>query len=173
MLILDEPTNDLDTDMLAAIEDLLDSFAGTLLVVSHDRYLIERVTDQQYAVLDGHLRHLPKGVEQYLELRSKAVAAEVRGASTNSATGGGSAGSPTETSALKGAELRNAEKEFAAAGRKIEKLQSQIGDIHLKLAEHDQSDYAGLAGLSTELRALESSLAGIETRWLELSELLG
>src|ERR1700709_995218 len=65
VLILDEPTNDLDTDMLAAIEDLLDSFAGTLLVVSHDRYLIERVTDQQYAVLDGHFRHLPKGVEEY------------------------------------------------------------------------------------------------------------
>ena len=69
VLILDEPTNDLDTDMLAAIEDLLDSWPGTLLVVSHDRYLIERVTDQQYAVMDGHFRHLPGGVEQYLELR--------------------------------------------------------------------------------------------------------
>ncbi|WP_437440899.1 ABC-F family ATP-binding cassette domain-containing protein [Rathayibacter oskolensis] len=69
VLILDEPTNDLDTDMLAAIEDLLDSWPGTLLVVSHDRYLLERVTDQQYAVMDGAFRHLPGGVEQYLELR--------------------------------------------------------------------------------------------------------
>src|SRR5690606_41982622 len=63
VLILDEPTNDMDTDMLAAIEDLLDTWPGTLVVVSHDRYLIERVTDQQYAVLGGHLRHLPGGVE--------------------------------------------------------------------------------------------------------------
>ena len=69
VLILDEPTNDLDTDMLAAIEDLLDSWPGTLLVVSHDRYLIERVTDRQLAIIDGHLRDLPRGVEQYLELR--------------------------------------------------------------------------------------------------------
>jgi ATP-binding cassette subfamily F protein uup len=169
VLILDEPTNDLDTDMLAAVEDLLDSFAGTLLVVSHDRYLIERVTDQQYAVLDGHLRHLPKGVEQYLELRSRSVAealaAPVTGNGPSTSSGGGSS--------LKGAELRNAEKEYAAAGRKIEKLQGQIGDIHLKLAEHTQSDYAGLGILSTELRTLETSLADVETRWLELSEVLG
>jgi ABC transport system ATP-binding/permease protein len=173
VLILDEPTNDLDTDMLAAIEDLLDSFAGTLLVVSHDRYLIERVTDQQYAVLDGHFRHLPRGVEQYLELRSKSLADALRvGASTGSATGAGSATAAHEPK-LRGAELRNAEKEYAAAGRKIEKLQGQIADIHLKLAEHDQSDYAGLGTLSTELRTLEASLAEVETRWLELSELLG
>ncbi len=66
VLILDEPTNDLDTDMLAAMEDLLDTWPGTLLVVSHDRYLLERVTDQQYAVLGGHLRHLPGGVDEYM-----------------------------------------------------------------------------------------------------------
>ena len=72
VLILDEPTNDLDTDMLAAMEDLLDSWPGTLLVVSHDRYLLERVTDQQYAMLDGHLRHLPGGVEEYLKLQALA-----------------------------------------------------------------------------------------------------
>jgi ATP-binding cassette subfamily F protein uup len=169
VLILDEPTNDLDTDMLAAIEDLLDSYAGTLLVVSHDRYLIERVTDQQYAVLDGKFRHLPKGVEQYLELRSKSLAAELAPAVSGKGPSTGSGTGPT----LKGAELRNAEKEFAAAGRKIEKLQGQIADIHLKLAEHDQSDYAGLGTLSTELGALQSQLSDVEFRWLELSELLG
>ncbi len=70
VLILDEPTNDLDTDMLAAIEDLLDSWPGTLLVVSHDRYLVERVTDHQFAVMDGRLRHLPGGVDEYLRLRA-------------------------------------------------------------------------------------------------------
>ncbi|MEY4322156.1 MAG: hypothetical protein RL167_884, partial [Actinomycetota bacterium] len=74
VLILDEPTNDLDTDILAAMEDLLDSWPGTLIVVSHDRYLLERVTDQQYALLgDGHLRHLPGGVDQYLELRKHSL----------------------------------------------------------------------------------------------------
>jgi ATP-binding cassette subfamily F protein uup len=164
VLILDEPTNDLDTDMLAAIEDLLDSYAGTLLVVSHDRYLIERVTDQQYAVLDGKFRHLPRGVEQYLELRSgqlSAAAAAPKTATTQ------------KHSSLKGAELRNAEKEFAAAARKIEKLQGQVSELHLKLAEHDQSDYTGLGALSAELQTIETSLAGVETRWLELSELLG
>jgi ATP-binding cassette subfamily F protein uup len=86
VLILDEPTNDLDTDMLAAMEDLLDSFPGTLLVVSHDRYLIERVTDNQYAVLNGGFRHLPGGVDQYLELRRQADAG----------AGAAQTGSPTE-----------------------------------------------------------------------------
>jgi ABC transport system ATP-binding/permease protein len=193
VLILDEPTNDLDTDMLAAIEDLLDSFAGTLLVVSHDRYLIERVTDQQYAVLDGKFRHLPKGVEQYLELRSKSLVERgegpksSNGPSTGSGIGSGvrtNSGSGTNSdsgtgfgsgtgSSLKGAELRNAEKEHAAAGRKIEKIQGQIGDIHLRLAEHDQSDYAGLGALSIELGELQAQLSTVETRWLELTDLLG
>jgi ATPase subunit of ABC transporter with duplicated ATPase domains len=168
VLILDEPTNDLDTDMLAAIEDLLDSYPGTLLVVSHDRYLVERVTDQQYAVIDGGLRHLPRGVDQYLELRAE----QQRGTGAKAA--------PKETQPqgraqpkLGGAELRNAEKEFAAGGRKIEKLNAQISSLHVTMAEHDQGDYAGLAELAAQLGALEASLSTVETRWLELSELLG
>lgn len=71
VLLLDEPTNDVDTDTLAAMEDLLDSWPGTLIVVSHDRYLLERVTDQQYAVLDGRLRHLPGGIDEYLRLAAQ------------------------------------------------------------------------------------------------------
>jgi ATPase subunit of ABC transporter with duplicated ATPase domains len=169
VLILDEPTNDLDTDMLAAIEDLLDSFPGTLLVVSHDRYLVERVTDQQYAVMDGGLRHLPRGVDQYLELRAKQQRDAERGSNTDTAAVQKPSGPPK----LAGAELRNAEKEFAAGGRKIEKLNGQIAALHVKMAEHDQSDYAGLGELSTELSTLQASLSAVETRWLELSELLG
>jgi ATP-binding cassette subfamily F protein uup len=172
VLILDEPTNDLDTDMLAAIEDLLDSFAGTLLVVSHDRYLIERVTDQQYAVLGGKFLHLPRGVEQYLELRSGQLK-KGAGPSASSAAGANPGLGAKATPKLGGAELRNAEKEYAAAGRKIEKLHGQVADIHLKLAEHDQSDYAGLGEITKELGALEQQLTDVETRWLELSELLG
>ncbi len=178
VLILDEPTNDLDTDMLAAIEDLLDSFPGTLLVVSHDRYLLERVTDQQYAVIDRGLRHLPRGVDQYLELRAKqqkdAAKALKHGSEVSATATPKAQPTPIRTEPkLAGAELRNAEKEFAAGGRKIEKLNGQIAQLHSKMAEHDQSDYEGLGALSVELRELETSLSTVETRWLELSELLG
>jgi ATPase subunit of ABC transporter with duplicated ATPase domains len=161
VLILDEPTNDLDTDMLAAIEDLLDSFPGTLLVVSHDRYLLERVTDNQYAILDGHLRHLPRGVDQYLELRAaqqhKAAPAVAQAKATPK---------------LSGAELRNSQKEHAAAARKMEKITAQIAGVHERMAVHDQSDYAGLGALSTELADLQAQLDTLELRWLELEELL-
>lgn len=160
VLILDEPTNDLDTDMLAAIEDLLDSFPGTLLVVSHDRYLVERVTDQQYAVMDGGLRHLPRGVDQYLELRSTE-----RSATKPAAAGKG-------TPKLGGAELRTSQKEHAAAARKMEKISGQIAAVHERMAGHDQSDYAGLGALSSELADLQKQLETVETRWLELEELL-
>lgn len=71
--VLDEPSNDVDTDMLAAMEDLFDTWPGTLIVVSHDRYLVERITDQQYAIIDGQLRHVPGGVDEYLRLQARAV----------------------------------------------------------------------------------------------------
>ncbi|MFM9878170.1 MAG: ABC-F family ATP-binding cassette domain-containing protein [Rhodoglobus sp.] len=164
VLILDEPTNDLDTDMLAAIEDLLDSFPGTLLVVSHDRYLVERVTDQQYAVIDGGLRHLPRGVDQYLELRAKGLSS-AKGISKPAAA----PGKPS----LGGAELRNTQKEHAAASRKIEKLNGQIAGVHERMAEHDQSDYTGLGALATELSGYQTQLDTVELRWLELEDLLG
>jgi ATPase subunit of ABC transporter with duplicated ATPase domains len=163
VLILDEPTNDLDTDMLAAMEDLLDSWPGTLLVVSHDRYLLERVTDQQYAVLDGRLRHLPGGVEEYLRLRAAAPAASgsrPQAASAAKATG------------LTGAEKRDAEKELAAADRRLAKYADQIAAKHAEFAAHDQDDYIGLGKLQTELSALETDAAALEERWLELSALL-
>ena len=172
VLILDEPTNDLDTDMLAAIEDLLDGFPGTLLVVSHDRYLVERVTDQQYAVIDGMLRHLPRGVDQYLELRAQKSAAPSASSSSSATAAAASQPSPASTG-LSGAELRSAQKEHAAAGRKIEKLEAQIAGLHEAMAQHDQSDYVGLGDLTEQLRSLESQLETVETRWLELEELLG
>lgn len=189
VLILDEPTNDLDTDMLAAMEDLLDSWPGTLLVVSHDRYLIERVTDQQYAVLDGHLRHLPGGVDEYLRLSDAraATGSSAGGASqTNQAgtagpaNGLGSTASAADSaqsaqstpSQLNGAERRSAEKELAAIDRKLAKLQAEVAAQHEALAAHDQSDYLGLGALSERLTALATEVAGLETRWLELSEQL-
>ena len=116
VLILDEPTNDLDTDMLAAMEDLLDSWPGTLIVVSHDRYLIERITDNQYAVMDAALRHLPGGVDQYLALRRSESAARQppRRLQPTATSRAASSASP----ALAGAELRNAQKEVASIDRR-------------------------------------------------------
>ncbi|MFC9559846.1 ABC-F family ATP-binding cassette domain-containing protein [Agromyces sp. NPDC056965] len=175
VLILDEPTNDLDTDMLAAIEDLLDSWSGTLLVVSHDRYLIERVTDRQFAILDGHLRDLPRGVEQYLELRrasDAAAAATPSPTTTQQPAAAAAAAAGSSVSSLAGADKRNAEKELASIDRKLEKLSAQIATQHEKLAVHDQGDYVGLAALGDSLRELEASVADLETRWLEVSESL-
>ena len=161
VLILDEPTNDLDTDMLAAMEDLLDGWPGTLLVVSHDRYLVERVTDQQYAVLDGAFRHLPGGVDEYLRLRRERAAAPAAVSAV---------AAPASTPALSGAALRTAEKELASIDRRLTKLAGQVADHHESIARHDQSDYVGLGRLTEELRALEGEIADQETRWLELSE---
>lgn len=181
VLILDEPTNDLDTDMLAAIEDLLDSWPGTLLVVSHDRYLLERVTDQQFAIVDAKLRHLPGGVDQYLELR----AAQQRGGAGSGAASGaarvaasGTDASPAPASAsaapaLSGAERRTAEKELASVERRIEKLQQQIAAARDGFAELDQSDYERLNVEMAKVTAAEQEVAELEERWFELTAQLG
>jgi len=174
VLILDEPTNDLDTDMLAAIEDLLDSFPGTLLVVSHDRYLVERVTDQQYAVMDGALRHLPRGVDQYLELRTQQQrqAAAVQQGAFAVVAAEAAAGSAGSAPKLSGAELRNAQKEYAAIERKMAKQNLEIERLHREMGEHDALDYAGVAALATRLTAIEAEIAELEHRWLDLAELI-
>ncbi len=162
VLILDEPTNDLDTDMLAAMEDLLDSWPGTLLVVSHDRYLLERVTDQQYAVMEGTFRHLPGGVEQYLELRRSLEKVTPKGEHTAASVRAG----------LTGADRRTAEKERAAIDRRLAKLAPLIAEVHEKMAAHDQNDYDGILALHATLRTYEDETAELELRWLELSEQL-
>ncbi|MFK4836217.1 ABC-F family ATP-binding cassette domain-containing protein [Microbacterium sp. ZW T2_14] len=170
VLILDEPTNDLDTDMLAAIEDLLDSWPGTLLVVSHDRYFIERVTDQQYAILDGHLRHLPGGVDEYLRLRARSLSERDE---TKRTSGTDAAASASASPALSGAELRAAQKEVSALERRLEKLESQIGAARVALADHDQSDYVGLGAEMARITRLEKERDAVEERWFELTEQLG
>ena len=178
VLILDEPTNDLDTDMLAAIEDLLDSWAGTLLVVSHDRYFLERVTDQQYAVLAGsdgvgRLRHLPGGIDEYLRLRAHARAATPAPAASSGAAAPGVAAVPASGPALSGAEARAAQKELQAAERRIEKLTSQVDSARTALADHDQSDYRGLGEKMRQISELEAEIAQLEERWFELTDQLG
>ncbi|QOD43228.1 ABC-F family ATP-binding cassette domain-containing protein [Clavibacter zhangzhiyongii] len=174
VLILDEPTNDLDTDMLAAMEDLLDSFPGTLLVVSHDRYLIERVTDQQYAVMNGNLRHLPGGVEQYLKLRQQPGNAEKATVARPDEVGGQATATLGESTgpSLQGAELRNAQKELASITRKLEKADTRRRQALDAMAEHDPNDYEGLAKANEGVRAIEGEVEALESRWMELSELL-
>ncbi len=166
LLVLDEPTNDLDTDMLAAMEDLLDSWPGTLLVVSHDRYFLERVTDQQYAILDGRLRHLPGGVDEYLRLSP----ADRQATPSRSAVSTGGAGRE-RSSTLPGKERREAEKELASLERRIARLQHQVSDSKAALADLDQSDYALLAAQMQRIAAVEDEIASLENRWFELSVL--
>ncbi len=157
VLILDEPSNDVDTEMLAAMEDLLDTWPGTLIVVSHDRYLVERATDQQYAILDGRLRHLPGGVDEYLRLRAEAPAAP--------------APAPRPARPASAAD-RTLRKELGATERGMARVLERIEDVHRRMAAHDHGDYQGLAGLADELRELQEQSAALEERWLELAELV-
>jgi ABC transport system ATP-binding/permease protein len=160
VLLLDEPTNDVDTEMLTATEDLLDSWPGTLIVVSHDRYLLERITDQQYAILDGRLRHLPGGVDEYLRLAAQfAGTPEPRRATLT-------------PEAMSGAQRRAAEKELSSVDRQLARLADRIAAKHTELADHDQSDHVAISRLTAELRALEDEVGTLEGRWLELSEVL-
>ena len=165
VLVLDEPTNDLDTDMLAAMEDLLDSWPGTLLVATHDRYLLERVTDQQYAIIDHRLRHLPGGVDQYLQLSaaSRDEAAGVRDAARTDA------GQPKKTSA---AQSRALGKELAAVERRLQRLQGQIDRIEAAMVA-DSADYTKLAEHSAALNTVRAEQSELEDRWLDLSVEIG
>ncbi len=172
VLILDEPTNDLDTDMLAALEDLLDSWPGTLIVVSHDRYFLERVTDQQYAILGGRLRHLPGGVDEYLRLRDAESSSRAPSSSSADDDAAGLTGAGLMGAGLTGAERRAAQKEVASIERRLAKLTGEVEGLHARMAEHDQGDYTGLARLTDRLREVEDEQGTLEERWLELSDLL-
>jgi ABC transport system ATP-binding/permease protein len=163
VLILDEPTNDMDTDMLAVIEDLLDSWPGTLIAVSHDRYFLERVTDEQYAILGGRLRHLPGGIDEYLRLRSLAPSSQAQPAAGRpapaAADGGFAPGSAAQRAAKK--ELDRVDRQIARAGERAAKL-------HAELAAN-ATDYERLTELGAELAAVEAEKADLEERWLEVA----
>ena len=179
VLILDEPTNDLDTDILAAMEDLLDGWPGTLIVVSHDRYLLERVTDDQYALMgDLRLRHLTGGVDQYLALRAASLGGGAKNHPTNSESNADAAAEPATNDSpapakLSGAALREAEKNLARIERALEKLSAEEAALHAEMAVHDQSDYDGLANLVNRQRDLNEKRESLEIEWLETSELVG
>jgi ATPase subunit of ABC transporter with duplicated ATPase domains len=176
VLMLDEPTNDLDTDTLAAVEDVLDGWPGTLVVVSHDRYLLERVTDHQLALLgDGSVRALPGGVEQYLKLREEALAAS----ETPAAAAGGAAtddgGAPARGAApgsgASEAEKRQARKELNRVERQLGKIAEQEAKLHEQMAAAAE-DYGRLGELNAQLQAILAVKEELELAWLEASEVL-
>lgn len=172
VLLLDEPTNDLDTDMLRAMEDLLDTWPGTLIVVSHDRYLLERVTDQQYAILDGEFRHLPGGIDEYLRLENaqedKALR-EVTHAAAPSAVAPANSSSGLRPGSK---EHREAEKEHRSLEKKIHAGTNQLQKLDADLADADQGDFKRLTELGQIRQELKAELDTLESRWLELGELL-
>ncbi len=195
VLIMDEPGNDLDTDMLAVMEDLLDTWPGTLIVVSHDRYLLERVTDQQFALIDGKIRHLPGGVDEYLQIVEKLQrehenninstkvqngngSSGINSASAKSAESAASAAESTVSSSsvsapkLTGKAYHDATRRVAAIERKLAKLEDQKSNIESQMASHDPSDFVGLQALNEELQQNAQETSDLEEEWMELSEQL-
>ncbi|MGK5442319.1 ABC-F family ATP-binding cassette domain-containing protein [Micromonospora sp. URMC 105] len=163
VLLFDEPTNDLDTDTLAALEDLLDSWPGTVIVASHDRYLIERVTDVAYGMFgDGRLVHLPGGVDEYLARAGGAEPARTSAAPT-AAPG---AAAPTGMSA---AEARQARKELGRLERQIAKLEQKETGLLDQLAAH-ATDYAKVAELDAQLKEVRAERERTEETWLTLAD---
>ena len=193
VLIMDEPGNDLDTDMLAVMEDLLDTWPGTLIVVSHDRYLLERVTDQQFALIGGKIRHLPGGVQDYLDMteaikNGKDPFADEKAGKTgkgrkngdavsaDSSTSAGDSGDVANSAAtapkLTGKAYHEASRRVSAIERKLAKLEEQKADVEARMAAHDPSDYEGLNKLNEQLQAVTDESESLEMEWMELSEQL-
>ena len=175
VLLLDEPTNDLDIDTLQELETLLDNWAGTLVVISHDRYLIERLCDSTWALFgDGELTNLPGGIEQYLQLRAEQAKAE--GTDENSMNLGGQGGDvekteKKETSGLSAQEDRELRKQMNAAERKMAKLAEKITGLEEEMAAAAEAmDHEKLAELNEKLQAANDEHEELEMEWLEAAE---
>ncbi|MBX9032933.1 ABC-F family ATP-binding cassette domain-containing protein [Gordonibacter massiliensis (ex Traore et al. 2017)] len=199
VLVLDEPGNDLDTDMLASVEDLLDGWPGTLLLVTHDRYLMERVTDHQFALLDGRIRHLPGGVDEYLRLTEARDSTRpgggagatqslkqssqgcgtrlVDGTRPSASSGATEAGSRDADNGggerLSGGEIRTLRKLMQSNERKTETLNGKIEDVRAQMAAADPSDFTALGDFQAQINDLQAQVDALEEEWLEAAEKLG
>jgi ATP-binding cassette subfamily F protein uup len=163
VLILDEPDNDLDIDMLAVVESLLDTWPGTLLLITHDRHLMERVTDDQFAVIGGKIRHVPGGVDEYLRLleaRDKAAAEVAKPEKPKP---------KVAAPALSRADEYSLKKELASTERKLDTLCKKADDLRSEAKETDHSDYVALLDVQARLEAMGQQIAELEERWVELS----
>ena len=192
VLILDEPGNDLDTDMLAVVENLLDSWPGTLLLVTHDRYLMERVTDHQFALMDGKLRHLPGGVDEYLKLadereatwsgkgagsaqslKQSSLRCGTRLVDTASPLASTSSAADSTSASLSGGEIRRLRKLMQSNERKMETLKGKIDDVRAQMAAADPTDFTALGDFQSQINDLQSQIDILEEEWLEAAERLG
>lgn len=176
VLILDEPGNDLDTDMLAIVEDLLDGWPGTLILVTHDRYLMERVTDQQFALIDGHLRHVPGGVDEYLRLVESRSAQSSLPSKRPDAQGSPASPAHTEMprqdSQLSNAERQRLRKEVASLERRMESQQGRIADLEEAMTSIDPTDYLALEEQQRKIDEARGVLDDLESSWLEATDQL-
>ncbi|MGW3244315.1 ABC-F family ATP-binding cassette domain-containing protein [Streptomyces sp. NPDC001070] len=156
VLFLDEPTNDLDIETLTQLEDLLDGWPGSMVVISHDRYFLERTTDRTFALLgDATLRMLPRGIDEYLERRRAAVEAAAPAAAPAKPKGGG--------------DSRAAKKELQRIERQLDKVSERESKLHAAIAEN-ATDFEKVAELDMELRSLAAEREELEMRWLELAD---
>ncbi|SEK23708.1 ABC-F family ATP-binding cassette domain-containing protein [Streptacidiphilus jiangxiensis] len=154
VLFMDEPTNDLDIETLNQLEDLLDGWPGSLVVISHDRFFIERTTDTVWALLgDRRLRMLPRGIDEYLERRAALVEATAPAPAAKKTTG----------------DTRAAKKELQRIERQLAKLEEKETKLHAQMAEH-AADFGKIAELDTQLRAVKDERDELEMQWLELAE---
>jgi ATP-binding cassette subfamily F protein uup len=169
VLFLDEPTNDLDIETLNQLEDLLDGWPGSMIVISHDRFFIERTTDVVYALLgDQRMRMLPNGIDEYLERRA---AIEIRAAAAvaPAAAPTGSAAPAAAPAVRSAGDTRAAKKELQRIERQIAKLEQQETKLHDQLAQH-AADFAKVAELDAQLRKVVEEKEELELSWLELAE---
>lgn len=195
VLILDEPSNDLDTDMLVAVENVLDTWPGTLILVSHDRYLMERVTDDQFALIEGKVVHVPRGVDEYLELledrahakqnggSSSAAGSSSRGSGKGNTAGKGSAQSggtrdassgakDSSGSVLSAAQARDIRKKLQSLERKMNTAQRKVDEAKQAQLEVDPYDYVALDEAQIKVKECEDRLAALEEEWLEQAAML-
>ena len=181
VLILDEPDNDLDIDMLAVIESLLDSWPGTLLLITHDRHLMERVTDDQFAVIDGKIRHVPGGVDEYLRLvdgrtggraEAKPGKAKAEKAKPTKVNAEAVESKAQRAPGMSHSEERGLKKELATTERKLETLGRKAEDTHAQMQEADPSDYEALVRIQERLRSLRQEISELEDVWVKLSDQL-
>lgn len=195
VLILDEPSNDLDTDMLVAVENVLDTWPGTLILVSHDRYLMERVTDDQFALIEGKVVHVPRGVDEYLELledrahakqnggSSSAAGSSSRGSGKGNTAGKGSAQSggtrdassgakDSSGSVLSAAQARDIRKKLQSLERKMNTAQRKVDEAKQAQLEVGPYDYVALGEAQIKVKECEDRLAALEEEWLEHAAML-
>ena len=185
VLILDEPSNDMDIDMLVAMENMLDTWPGTLILVTHDRYMMERVTDHQFALIDGKLRHVPRGADEYLEQLfearrrkgarrfmgideygdAKVLLEDDRAAKTDAAQ--------ENKPSLSNAEMRELKKRVNSLERRMQTLEGKIEQTYEEQASVDPSDYVALGKIQEKVIQLQRDLDALEEEWLEACEALG